>query len=325
MSLSLHDIQQAGERIRGRVARTPLLEAHAAGAATGARVFVKPEVLQRTGSFKFRGAMSRLMLLSEDERKCGAVAYSSGNHAQAVACAARDLEMLSVIVMPSDAPSLKIKNTRSHGAEVVLYDRVKEDRVVISKTLAAERGLVLVPPFDDYDVMAGQGTIGLEIAEDAAKLGIQLDFVLVPCSGGGLAAGIATALAELSPHTRVIAVEPLHYDDLARSLEAGKRIANPTGPLSICDALMVDMPGAFTFPVLQRTHVSAVAVSDDETFNAMAHAYYQLKLVVEPGGAVGLAALLTGKVTAQGKTVCIVLSGGNVDAEVFQRALSTTL
>ena len=322
MSLSLSDIQAAAERIRGFAVRTPLLDARAAGALTGARVFVKAEVLQRTGSFKFRGAMSRLSLLTADERTRGVVAFSSGNHAQAVAAAARELGTTAVIVMPADAPALKIANTRGFGAEVVLYDRLTQDRVAIGQRLAAERGLVLVPPYDDCHVMAGQGTIGLELAEDARALGVVFDMVLVPCSGGGLAAGIATALSALSPSTRVIAVEPANYDDMVRSLKAGERVANAPGPQSICDALMVDMPGALTFPILQALKAGAAAVSDDEALRAMAHAFYELKLVVEPGGAAGLAALLTGKIEVQGKTVAVVLSGGNVDAAMFGRALS---
>jgi threonine dehydratase len=322
VSLGLEDIRAASLRLRGRAVRTPLLEATAASRIVGAWVFAKPEVLQRTGSFKFRGAMSRLSLLDEDERRRGVVAFSSGNHAQAVACAARDMGTSAVIVMPSDAPRLKIENTRSHGAEVVLYDRVKEDRVAIGQRLAKERGLILVPPFDDYHVMAGQGTIGLELVADAAQQGISFDLVLVPCSGGGLSAGIATALSVLSPRTRVVAVEPQTHDDLARSLSSGARVANPAGRTSICDSLMVDQPGALTFPLLQAAGVTAVSVSDNEAMAAMAHAFYEMKLVVEPGGAVALAALLSGKVDARDKTVCVVLSGGNVDADMFQRALS---
>jgi len=323
VSLGLEDIRAASLRLRGRAVRTPLLEATAASRIAGAWVFARPEVLQRTGSFKFRGAMSRLSLLDEDERRRGVVAFSSGNHAQAVACAARDMGTSAVIVMPSDAPRLKIENTRSHGAEVVLYDRVKEDRVAIGQRLAKDRGLVLVPPFDDYHVMAGQGTIGLELVADAAQQGISFDLVLVPCSGGGLSAGIATALSVLSPRTRVVAVEPQTHDDLARSLSSGARVANPAGRTSICDSLMVDQPGALTFPLLQAAGVTAVSVSDNEAMAAMAHAFYEMKLVVEPGGAVALAALLSGKVNARDKTVCVVLSGGNVDADMFQRALAS--
>lgn len=266
--------------------------------------------------------MSRLSLLTPEERARGVVAFSSGNHAQAVACAARDLGTPAVIVMPADAPKLKIENTRGYGAEVVLYDRMNEDRVAIGRRLSTERGLVLVPPFDDYHVMAGQGTIGLELAEDAKALGIEFDLVLVPASGAGLAAGVATALAALSPKTRVIGVEPQNYDDLVRSFAANERVANKRGPQSICDALMSDMPGELTFPLLQAAKANAVAVSDEEALRAMAHAFYQLKLVVEPGGAAGLAALLSGKIDAKAKAIGVVLSGGNVDAEMFRRALA---
>ena len=322
MRLGLSDVQAAAERIRGFAVRTPLIEARAASALTGTCVFVKAEVLQRTGSFKFRGAMCRMSLLTSDERSRGVVAFSSGNHAQAVAAAAREVGTSAVIVMPADAPALKITSTRRYGAEVVLYDRLTEDRVAIGKRLATERGLVLVPPFDDIHVMAGQGTIGLELAEDARAMGLVFDIVLVPCSGGGLAAGIATAMSALSATTRVIAVEPSNYDDMKRSLKAGKRLANAPGPLSICDALMVDSPGEFTFPILHRLQAGAVSVSDDEALQAMAHAFYEMKLVVEPGGAVGLAALLTGRVEAKGKTIAVVLSGGNVDAAMFGRALA---
>ncbi len=321
MSLSLKDIEAAAERIRGRAVRTPLLEAHAASKATGGRVFVKAEVLQRTGSFKFRGAMSRMTLLDADERKRGVVAYSSGNHAQAVACAARDLGSTAVIVMPADAPKLKIENTKGYGAEVVLYDRFTQDRVAIGKKIAEERGLTLVPPFDDYRIMAGQGTAGLEIAQDAKAHGLTFDAVLVPCSGGGLTAGVASALAELSPQTKVYGVEPAHFDDTARSLAAGKRVGNTQTVPSICDALMTEMPGELTFPIVQRL-VKALSVTDDEALRAMAHAYYELKLVAEPGGAAALAAVLSGKIDVRGKTVAVVLSGGNVDAEIFRRALA---
>lgn len=322
MSLTLSDIQAAAERIRGLAVRTPLIEARAAGAATGARIFVKPEVLQRTGSFKFRGAMNRLSQLTADERKRGVVAFSSGNHAQGVAAAAQQIDTRATIVMPADAPKLKIANTRGYGAEVVLYDRLKEDRVAIGKKLAADQGLTLVPPFDDYGVMAGQGTIGLELAEDAKTLGIAFDAVLAPCSGGGLTSGIATAIAALSPATKVYAVEPVAFDDLARSLKEGARVANAPGATSICDALMVDKPGELTFPILQKTKVEALAVSDDDALAAMRHAFYELKLVTEPSGASALAAVLNRNLETKGKTIAVVLSGGNVDAEMFERALS---
>ncbi|NOT41108.1 MAG: threonine/serine dehydratase [Alphaproteobacteria bacterium] len=320
MSLTLADIEAAAERIRGHAVRTPLIEAHAASQATGGRVFVKAEVLQRTGSFKFRGAMSRMTLLDSGERKRGVVAYSSGNHAQAVACAARDLGTSAVIVMPADAPKLKIDNTKGYGAEVVLYDRFTQDRVAIGKRIAEERGLTLVPPFDDYRIIAGQGTAGLEIAQDAKAMGLTFDAVLVPCSGGGLTAGIASALAEVSPQTKVYGVEPEHFDDTARSLAAGERLANTGTAPSICDALMTEMPGELTFPIIQRL-VAALSVTDDEARRAMAHAFYHLKLVAEPGGAAALAALLSNKLDTRGKTIAVILSGGNVDAETFKQAL----
>ena len=322
MSLSLKDIEAAAARIHGRAVRTPLLEAHAASRVTGARVFVKAEVLQRTGSFKFRGAMSRMTLLDESERTRGVVAYSSGNHAQAVAAAARELGTSAVIVMPADAPKLKIENTKGYGAEVVLYDRFTQDRVAIGKKIAGDRGLTLVPPFDDERIIAGQGTAGLEIAQDAKAMGLTLDAVLVPCSGGGLTAGIASALAELSPKTQVYGVEPEHFDDTARSLAAGKRVANTSTKPSLCDALMTEMPGELTFPIIQRL-VKALSITDDEALRAMAHAFYNLKLVAEPGGAAAFAALLSNKIEARGKAIAVVLSGGNVDADTFKRALAS--
>lgn len=321
MSLSLSDIQAAAERIRGRAVRTPLIEARAASDATGAHVFVKAEVLQRTGSFKFRGAMSRMTLLNDDERKRGVVAYSSGNHAQAVAAAARELGTSAVIVMPADAPKLKIENTKGYGAEVVLYDRFTQDRAAIGKKIAGDRGLTLVPPFDDERIIAGQGTAGMEIAQDANAMGLTLDAVLVPCSGGGLTAGIASALAELSPRTQVYGIEPEHFDDTARSLAAGKRVANTATAPSLCDALMTEMPGELTFPIIQRL-VKALSVTDDEALRAMAHAFTHLKLVAEPGGAAALAAVLSNKLNIRGKTVAVILSGGNVDADTFKRALA---
>jgi len=321
--LSLADIRAAADRIRGHAVRTPLLEARAASAATGARVFVKPEVLQRTGSFKFRGAMNRLSQLTAAEVKRGVVAISSGNHAQGVAAAAQLLGTQATIVMPADAPKLKIANTRGYGAEIVLYDRAKEDRAAIGKKLAEERDLMLIHPFDDEGVMAGQGTIGLELIEDTKATGTVFDVVLVPCSGGGLSAGIATALAELSPTTKLHTVEPAAYDDMARSLKAGERLANPPGtPPSICDALLVDKPGERTFPILKNLAGEGLSVTDEEALRAIVHAFFELKLVAEPGGASALAALLSGKLDTRGKTIAVILSGGNVDADVFARALA---
>jgi threonine dehydratase len=322
VSLSLQDIRAAASRIAPYTVRTPLLTSPALDAACVARVLIKPEVLQRTGSFKMRGAMSRLSLLTVEERNRGVVAFSSGNHAQAVAYAARLLDAPAVIVMPADAPALKIANTRGYGAEVVLYDRYTEDREAIGRSLASERGLTLVPPFDDPHVMAGQGTAGLEIAEDAAAMYLKIDAALICCSGGGLAAGMATALTALHPGIQVYAVEPDGFDDTARSLKAGERVANMAGAKSICDALLVDRPGELTFAVNRKLLAGAVSVSDAEVRAAMRFAFEHLKLVVEPGGTAALAALLAGKVEAKGKTVAVILSGGNVDPAQFAAALA---
>lgn len=321
MTLSLQDIRDASRRIAPYAVRTPLLTSAALDAATGARVVLKPEVLQRTGSFKLRGAMSRMTLLTADERRRGVVAFSSGNHAQAVAYAARLLQTPAVIVMPADAPAMKIANTRGYGAEVVLYDRYTEDREAIGRALAADRGLILVPPFDDSMIMAGQGTAGLEIAEDAAALGLTLDMALICCSGGGLAAGMATALTELHPGIQVYAVEPQGFDDTARSLKAGERLANAPGAKSICDALLVDKPGALTFAVNRRLLAGALSVTDEQVRHAMRFAFEHLKVVVEPGGAAALAALLAKAVDCAGKTVAVILSGGNVDPAQFSEVL----
>jgi threonine dehydratase len=321
VSLVLQDIRDAAARIAPYVVRTPLLKSPALDAAAGARVLVKPEVLQRTGSFKMRGAMSRMSMLAPDERKRGVVAFSSGNHAQAVAYAAKLLGAPAVIVMPADAPAMKIANTRGYGAEVVLYDRYTEDREAIGRKLADERGLTLVPPFDDRRVMAGQGTAGLEIAEDAAAIGLEIRSALICCSGGGLAAGMATALTALHPGVKVFAVEPQGFDDTARSLAAGERVANAPGAKSICDALLVDRPGALTFEVNRKLLAGALTVSDAEVRAAMRFAFEHLKLVVEPGGAAALAALLHSKIDVKGQTAALILSGGNVDPAQFAEAL----
>jgi threonine dehydratase len=321
VNLSLEAVRAAADRIHGRAVRTPLLESRALSALTGGRVFVKPEVLQRTGSFKYRGAMSRMTLLTSEERRRGVIAFSSGNHAQGVAAAARDLGTTAVIVMPTDAPRMKLENTRTLGAEVVLYDRYKEDRAAIGQKISEERKLVLVPPYDDQNVMAGQGTIGLEIAADIAALGETLDAVVTPVGGGGLAAGISTAITAMSPRTKVYGVEPEAFDDTKRSIAAGERVANSPDAKSICDALMVPKPGELTFPINRRLLSEVVTVTDDEALDAMAAAFRELKLVVEPGGAVALAAVLSKKLDVKGKKVAVVLSGGNVDAEMFERAL----
>jgi threonine dehydratase len=322
VSLSLSDIRAAAARIAPFAVRTPLLTSPALDAATGARILVKPEVLQRTGSFKLRGAMSRMTLLTPEEKRRGVVAFSSGNHAQAVAYAARILGTPAVIVMPADAPAMKIANTRGFGADVVLYDRYTEDREAIGRRLAGERGLTLVPPFDDWAVMAGQGTAGLEIAEDARAGGLTIDAALICCSGGGLAAGMATALTALHQDVRLYAVEPEGFDDTARSLNAGERLPNLPGAKSLCDALLVDRPGALTFSVNEKLLAGAVAVNDADVRRAMRFAFEHFKLVVEPGGAAALAALLAAKIETAGKTIAVILSGGNVDPVTFAEALT---
>lgn len=311
------DIEAAAARLDGVAVRTPLLSFPDLDRRTGARVLVKPETLQRTGSFKFRGAYAKLSALDADTRARGVVAFSSGNHAQGVAAAAQLLGVPATIAMPSDAPAMKLANTRGYGAEVRTYDRRRDDRIALADAIVTETGATLVRPYDDREVTAGQGTCGLEIARQADALGARLDDALFCCGGGGLTAGSATALAELSPGTRVYTVEPEGFDDTARSLTAGRRLANAPEADSICDALLSPMPGELTFPILQRHGVRGLAVSDAEVRAAMAFAYAWMKLVVEPGGAVTLAALLSGKLDVTGRTVALVLSGGNVDAESF--------
>jgi threonine dehydratase len=310
----IHDVRAAAKRIAGHARRTPLLAGTSLDALTNGRVLLKLETLQHTGSFKFRGAWNRLAQLGDRERAAGVVAFSSGNHAQGVAEAARRLGIRATIVMPADAPAMKLRNTLDMGAEVVTYDRVRESREEIAARLAKERGATLVPSFDDPDVIAGQGTVGLEIAEQAAELGFVLDDVVVCASGGGLTAGIAVALAGLAPHAALYTAEPEHYDDHRRSLASGRRQRNEPGmPNSICDALLAPMPGELTFAINQPRLRGGFAVSDAEVRRAIAFAARTLKIIVEPGGAVALAAILSGKLDVAGRTVAITLSGGNID------------
>ncbi len=318
---SFADIEAAAERLAGAAIRTPLLPCPALDQGLGARCFVKPEALQRTGSFKFRGAYNKLSRLAERARNAGVVAYSSGNHAQGVAAAAQLLGAQASIVMPADAPAIKLENTHSYGAEVLPYDRYRQERESVAQALIEERGSLLVPPYDDPDIMAGQGTVGLEIAEQAAEAGVALDVVLVCCGGGGLVSGTALGLAERSPGTAVYSVEPTGFDDTARSLASGRRETVDPEARSFCDALLAKTPGALTFQLNIRLLKGGLAVSDAEVAAAMAFAFRWLKLVVEPGGAVALAAALHGKIDLKGKTVAIVLSGGNVDPALFAKVL----
>jgi threonine dehydratase len=316
-------IEAAARRLAGHARRTPLLSSPFLDDLAGRRVLVKPECLQHTGSFKFRGAWSALSALDPDVRSRGVIAFSSGNHAQGVAYAARLHGVAATIVMPSDAPALKIANTRALGAEVVLYDRATEDRDRIGAALAADRGLTLVKPFDEPQVIAGQGTTGLEIAGQAADLGIEQAEVLVCCGGGGLTSGIALALEARAPGLRPRPVEPEGFDDVARSLASGRIERNARVSGGLCDAVITPAPGEITFPIMHRLCGPGLVVRDDETLRAMAHAFQRLKLVLEPGGAIALAAALFRGADIKGDTVIAVLSGGNVDAAVFARALAT--
>lgn len=310
---SFQGVLDAARQIDGVAVRTPLIESPALNDRVGGRVLMKAETVQRAGAFKFRGAYNRISRLTEDERRRGVVAFSSGNHAQGVAAAAALVETPAVIVMPSDSPGVKMDGVRAFGGEVRMYDRWSESREEIGAALARERGCVLVPPFDDPFVIEGQGTVGLELLEQADA---PLDQLLCGASGGGLIAGINLVMAERSPDTRVIVVEPEAFDDTARSLRAGERVGHPTGAPSICDALMAPMPGELTFAINRRL-AGAITVSDAEVAEAVRFAFRQLKLVVEPGGAVSLAALLAGKIEARGQITAIVLSGGNVDPGLF--------
>src|SRR5690348_9312029 len=306
------DIAAAAQRLAGVAVRTPLVSAPVLDERLGARVFLKAETLQRTGSFKFRGAYNKISSIPADKRAGGVVAYSSGNHAQGVAAAARLLGLRATIVMPSDAPLAKRRRTEALGAEVVAYDRVREDRAAIAHKIAEERGATLVPPYDDPLIVAGQGTIGREIAEDLAALDLRPELVLIGASGGGLAAGVALGLKARVPDAVMYTVEPEAFDDTRRSFASGRREKNEQLSGSICDALLTATPGEVTFPINSRLIGQGVTVSDEEVAAAVRFAFEELKLVVEPGGVVGLAAMLAGKVDLRGRIVVGVLSGGNV-------------
>lgn len=312
-------IQAAAARMAGAVRRTPLLNAPLLDRVAGRRVYVKAECLQVTGSFKARGGWAAVSALAPAARTQGVIAYSSGNHAQGVAHAAARHGAPCVILMPADAPEVKIANTRAYGAEVILYDRATQDRDALGAALAAERGLTLIRPFDDPQVIAGQGTVGLELAEQAAEAGIVRAPVFVCCGGGGLASGIALALAARAPGLQVRTAEPQGFDDMARSLATGQRQANAAGGTSICDAILTPAPGALTLPILSRLAGPGAAISDDQALHAMALAFTHLRIVLEPGGAAALAAALFGEGLPE--TVIAVATGGNVDPQVFARAL----
>ncbi|POF28153.1 threonine ammonia-lyase [Roseibium marinum] len=321
-AISIEDIEAAAARISGEALATPLLRHPLLDERTGARVFLKAENLQRSGSFKFRGAYNCLSLIPEEARARGVVACSSGNHAQGVAASAQLLGMPATIVMPADAPAIKLERTRGFGARVVTYDRETEDREAIAAELCAQTGATLVHPYNDPAVIAGQGTVGLEMAAQAAALGVELDHVLGCTGGGGLSSGIALALASKSPSTLFHTAEPELFDDYRRSLEAGTVLSNAVRSGSICDALLSESPGEIGFSILRRLAGEGVTVSDEEVLDAVAFAFRELKLVVEPGGAAALAAVLSGKLPVANKTVGIVLTGGNIDPQMMMKVLS---
>ncbi|MEM1229467.1 MAG: threonine/serine dehydratase [Pseudomonadota bacterium] len=320
--LSLKHIREAAQRLQGVAIETPLLRHDGLDAQCQARVLIKPECLQRTGSFKIRGAYNRLAALTAPERTAGVVAWSSGNHAQGIAAAASLLGISATIVMPADAPAIKLERTRALGARVVLYDRYRESREDIASDLSRKHGAILVPSYDDPYIIAGQGTVGLELATQASALGHTLDRVFVCCGGGGLTAGIALAFEALSPATHIHTVEPAGLDDHARSLETGTLTRNAPGAHSICDALLAPQPGDLTFRINRGRLSQGLAVNDDEVRAAMRFAFEELKLVVEPGGAVALAAALQQKLNLTGETVALILSGGNVTAAFLAEQLA---
>lgn len=315
-------IMSAAKRAKGIVRRTPLLSSPFLDDIAGRPVFVKAESLQHTGSFKFRGGWSALSGLEPAARDAGVIAFSSGNHAQGVALAAKMHKVPAVIIMPIDAPQVKIQNTRALGAEVILYDRETEDRDALGDKISQQRGLTLVKPFDEPLVIAGQGTTGLEIAEQAVENDITSARVLVPCGGGGLTSGIALALEARCPDFTVHPCEPIGFDDAIRSLESGQIEKNPTMSGSICDAIVTPSPGALTFPIMQRLCQPGFVVSDEDCLSAMAHAFTRLKIVIEPGGAVALAAALFHNAQIPKGDIIAVASGGNVDTEMYARTLS---
>lgn len=316
------DVEDAAARLKGLAVETPLLRAAALDAAAGARMFVKAEALQRTGSFKFRGAYNRLSRLSAAERERGVVAFSSGNHAQGVAQAAGLVGCPALIVMPADAPAIKVEGTRTLGAEIVFYDRYTESREAIAARISAERGAVLVPAFEDPFVIAGQGTVGLEAARQLAAAGETADALYCCVSGGGLIAGVGLAFGALSPQTAIWSVEPEGFDDHARSLAAGRRVANAPGGRSLCDALLAPEPGELTWSLNGGRLAGGAVVTDAQALQAVAFAFRHLKLVLEPGGAAALAAVLARPDAIAGKTVVVVASGGNVDPQTFVQAMS---
>ncbi len=316
------DVVDADTRIRPYALETPLLRADALDDATGGQIFVKAECLQPRGAFKMRGAANAMMKIPAADRHKGVVAFSSGNHAQGIAYMAKALGMQATIVVPSDAPKGKLESVARDGAKIVTYDRNLESREAIGAQIASEQGAALIQPFDHRDVIAGQGTCGLEMIRQAQGFGVTLEDIVVCASGGGLGAGIALAVEGNSPTTRMWLAEPAGHDDFARSLVAGKLLSNETGTRSIQDALLTQTPGDLTFPILSRVGATGVAITDDEALYAMAFAFKYLRFVLEPGGAAALAGVLSGKIPTKGRAIAVTGSGGNVDPETFIRALA---
>lgn len=315
--IDITDIEAAAARLRGVSVRTPLIQNFELDEIAGGKVLIKPECLQVTGSFKIRGAYNHLSQLTPEQAGRGVVAWSSGNHAQGIAAAGGMLGIKTAIVMPEDAPQAKLDNTKRLGGEVITYDRYSGDREVIAKALAAERGAAIVPSYDDEHIIAGQGTIGLELADDAINLELPADQVLIPCGGGGMSSGCAVALKSRLPEVDIYAVEPVEFDDTARSFASGKRVRIDATARSICDALRTPIPGRLTFAINRKLLSGVLTVSDQEVRAAIRFAFKNLKLVIEPGGAVALAAVLSGKIETAGRTTAIVLSGGNIDMDLF--------
>jgi threonine dehydratase len=321
LPISWRDVDIAASHLEGVAHRTPVATSRTANQRTGAQVFFKCENLQRMGAFKFRGAYNAMVQLDPAQREAGVAPYSSGNHSQAIALAAQLLGLRATIVMPRDAPASKVAATAGYGARIVHYDRFTEDRVAIADQIAAERGCVVVPSYDDAHIIAGQGTVGLEIVEQARELGVELDKVLSPVGGGGLIAGVSTAVKALSPATEVWGAEPAGFDETRRSLISGQRETIDPDARSICDALLTPIPGELTWPINSRNLSGIVAVTDTEVAEAMRYAFSVLKLVIEPGGAVGLAAVLSGRVTLE-PGLLVILSGGNVDLAAYAKAIA---